>query len=123
MASTVVEEDIVGKVVQVKKKGKEGEYQAKVVQYKNKDYEVGKNYKDQVTVGKEYHFKLTKSEFNDKLYYWANLIEKGLKSEGDTPNQSETPAEDTLKKQVFKYLEGLDKDKKKAVINYLIERL
>lgn len=80
---TVVKEEVTAKVTEVSKRGREGSYKEKVVQFNGKDYTVGKNDKDKVKVGREYDFKLTKSEYNDKLYYWANLISEGSNDGGN----------------------------------------
>lgn len=119
MASTVVVEKVLAKVEEVNKRGKEGTYTAKVVKYNGKEHTVSKDDKDKVKAGVEYNFKLTKSEYNDKLYYWANLIEDKTSPESGSSEQSD----EDFKKKVFAYLDGLDKEKKKSVINYLLKKL
>lgn len=119
MASTVVVENVRAKVEEVSKRGKEGSYKAKVVKVNNKEWTISKDDKDRVNVGQEYDFKLSKSEYNDKLYYWANLIS----NESSDSGQSSIEVEDELKKKVFDYLNSLDKDKKKSVIDYLLKRI
>lgn len=118
MASTIVVEKILAKVEEVSKRGREGTYKAKVVKVNGKEWTISKDDKDSVEVGKEYNFKLSKSEYNDKLYYWANLIadEKPSASSNNT-------TDDDFKKQVFAWLSALDKDKKKSVITYLLEKI
>lgn len=118
MASTVVNESVMAKVEEVSKRGKEGNYSAKVVKVGGKEYTVSKDDKDKVKVGQEYEFKLTKSEYNDKLYYWANLIQK-------EQGQGQQPAanSDEFKKQVFSYLDGLSKEQKVLTIKYLVDRI
>lgn len=118
MASTVVVENVRAKVEEVSKRGKEGSYKAKVVKVNGKEWSVSKDDKDKVKVGQEYNFKLSKSEYNDKLYYWANLIAE----EGSGSGQSEID-DGEFKKKVFDWLSKLDKDKKKSVITYLLERI
>lgn len=118
MASTVVVESIRAKVEEVSKRGKEGSYKAKVVKVNGKEWSVSKDDKDKVKVGQEYDFKLSKSEYNDKLYYWANLISEGSSDSGQLEID-----EGEFKKKVFDWLSKLDKDKKKQVINYLLERI
>jgi hypothetical protein len=117
MASTVVYESVLAKVEEVSKRGKEGSYTAKVVKFNSKEYTVSKDDKDKVKVGQEYEFKLTKSEYNDKLYYWANLIQKENKQD----NQPGNP--DEFKKQVFAYLDNLPKEQKVLTIKYLVDRI
>lgn len=116
MASTTVVESIKAKVEEVSKKGREGSYKVKVVKANGKEWTVSKDDKDSVKVGQEYNFKLSKSEYNDKLYYWANL----LKSE-EAPEDGES--QDEFKSKVFKWLAALDTDQKKKVIVYLLERI
>jgi hypothetical protein len=118
MASTVVQESVVAKVEEVSKKGREGTYKAKVIKFNSKEYTVSKDDKEKVQVGQEYEFKLTKSEYNDKLYYWANLIQKEVKQD----SQSQVGSED-FKKQVFSYLDSLSKENKIATIEYLLRRI
>ena len=116
MASTVVNESIIAKVEEITKKGKEGSYKAKVVKVEGKDYTVSKNDSEKVKVGQEYEFKLTKSEYNDKLYYWANLIQK--ESQADN-----TKDQDEFKREVFAWLDSLPKEQRVATIKYLIDKL
>lgn len=118
MASTVVNESVVAKVEEVSKRGKEGNYTAKVVKFNSKEYTVSKDDKDKVKVGQEYEFKLTKSEYNDKLYYWANLVQKETKQD-----QQSGPSPDEFKKQVFAYLDSLPKEQKVLTIKYLVDRI
>ena len=116
MASTVVNDSVIAKVEEVSKRGREGSYTVKVVKVEGKEYTVSKDDKDKVKVGQEYEFKLTKSEYNDKLYYWANLIQKE-----DKPGQSSSS--DDFKKQVFNWLDNLPKEQKVKTIKYLIDQL
>ena len=118
MASTIVNEKVTAKVEEVSKRGKEGSFKVKVVKFNSKEYTVGKEDKDSVKVGQTYDFKLSKSEYNDKLYYWANLI-KQEQGEG-SPEEGEDQA---FKNQVFAYLKALPKDKKIATIEYILKTL
>lgn len=115
--STVINEDILAEVVEVTQRGRGGSYQNKVVQVNGKDHVVSKNDKDKVQVGKSYHFRLTKSEYNDKLYYWANLIED------KEPESSSEKSEDDFKRQAFAWMKKLDTEKKKEIIKYLLDRI
>ena len=117
MASTVVNESVVAKVEEVSKRGKEGNYTAKVVKFNSKEYTVSKDDKDKVKVGQEYEFKLTKSEYNDKLYYWANLVQK------ETKQDQQPEGSEDFKKQVFAYLDNLPKEQKVLTIKYLVDRI
>ena len=118
---TVVVEDSLAEVVLVEKRGKEGPYKAKVVKVNNKDWVVSKNDKDKVKVGQKYHFELSKSEYDDKLYYWANLIDGG---EGDDSKNSNSSVNDQdFKKKVFSWLNNLSPEEKKKTIIYLLEKL
>ena len=116
MASTVVNEGIRAKVEEVSKRGKEGSYTAKVVKVEGKEYTIGKDDKEKVKTGQEYEFKLTKSEYNDKLYYWANLIQKDSQ-----PAQAQNA--DEFKRQVFAWLDSLPKEQRVATIKYLVDQL
>ena len=120
MASTVVNEKVTAKVEEVSKRGKEGSYKVKVVKFNNKEYTVGKEDKDSVKVGQTYDFKLSKSEYNDKLYYWANLVKQEQSGDKAEEGGSEDQA---FKNQVFAYLKALPKDKKIATINYILNTL
>lgn len=117
MASTVVNESVIAKVEEVSKRGKEGSYTVKVVKFNSKEYTVSKDDKDKVKVGQEYEFKLTKSEYNDKLYYWANLVQK------ETKQDQQSGAQEDFKKQVFAYLDNLPKEQKVLTIKYLVDRI
>ena len=117
MASTVVNESVVAKVEEVSKRGKEGNYTAKIVKFNSKEYTVSKDDRDKVKVGQEYEFKLTKSEYNDKLYYWANLVQKENRQDNQSSNSDE------FKKQVFAYLDNLPKEQKVLTIKYLVDRI
>ena len=114
MASTVVNESIVAKVEEVSKRGKEGNYTAKVVKFNSKEYTVSKDDKDKVKVGQEYEFKLTKSEYNDKLYYWANLVQK--ESQGEQPDKTGITSKD-----FFGYWDNLPMDNQKKAFKYFFE--
>lgn len=116
--STVINEDVVAKVVQIEKRGKEGSYKELAVKVNGKDHVISKNDKSKVKVGQEYHFKLTKSEYNDKLYYWANLIDNNEDSGSGSSGEG-----DDFKKQVFSWLNKLSTEEKKKTISYLLERL
>lgn len=116
MASTVVSESITAKVEEVSKRGKEGSYKSKVVKFNNKEYTVSKDDKDKVKVGQEYLFKLTKSEYNDKLYYWANLIESDKKDEGESQGSSGITS-----KEFFDYWDSLPMDNQKKAFKYFFE--
>ena len=114
MASTVVEEKVSAKVVEVEKRGKEGKYKEKAVKYNDKTFIVSKKDKDSVKVGETYEFSLTKSEFNDKLYYWANLkIEK--KAEGEEPSKGMDS------KAFFDYWSTLPAENQKKAFKYFFE--
>ena len=117
MASTVVLESLSAKVEEVSKKGREGSYKVKVVKANGKEWSVSKDDKDKVQVGREYNFKLSKSEYNDKLYYWANLI----KSENTDIQDLEDG--DEFKQKVFSWLKNLSYEEKKKVIIYLIDKM
>lgn len=124
MASTTVKENYIGTVSLAERRGKEGKFQVKVVSYDGKDYEVGKTYKDQVEVGGEYVFNLSKSEYNDKLYYWANLVTKRSQDKpAENKSSSVNIGDDEAKKQAFNYLNSLDKEHKISVIKYLLDRI
>ena len=116
MASTVVQESIIAKVEEVSKRGKEGTYKVKVVKFNNKEYSVSKDDKDSVKVGQEYEFKLTKSEYNDKLYYWANLIETGKKESGESQSSPTFTSKD-----FFDYWDNLPMDNQKKAFKYFFE--
>lgn len=117
MASTAVKDNVVGQVIQVTRRGPQGQYKEKVVQYNGKDYVVGKNDRDEVEVGKKYTFNLFKSEYNDKLYYWANLAkDEDSGSMGDS-------SKDQRKKEGFSWLNSLTKEEKKKVIVYLLDKV
>lgn len=118
MASTAVKENVVGQVIQVTRRGPQGQYKEKVVQYNGKDYVVGKNDRDSVEVGKKYSFNLSKSEYNDKLYYWANLVKDEDSDEGGN-----SPSSDQRKKEGFSWLNSLTKEEKKKVIVYLLDKV
>ena len=118
MASTPVKENVVGQVIQVTRRGPQGQYKEKVVQYNGKDYVVGKNDRDSVEVGKKYSFNLSKSEYNDKLYYWANLVKDEDSDEGGN-----SPSSDQRKKEGFSWLNSLTKEEKKKVIIYLLDKV
>lgn len=118
MASTAVKENVVGQVIQVTRRGPQGQYKEKVVQYNGKDYVVGKNDRDSVEVGKKYSFNLSKSEYNDKLYYWANLVKDENSDEGGN-----SPSSDQRKKEGFSWLNSLTKEEKKKVIIYLLDKV
>lgn len=118
MASTPVKENVVGQVIQVTRRGPQGQYKEKVVQYNEKDYVVGKNDRDSVEVGKKYSFNLSKSEYNDKLYYWANLVKDEDSDEGGN-----SPSSDQRKKEGFSWLNSLTKEEKKKVIVYLLDKV
>lgn len=118
MASTPVKENVICQVIQVTRRGPQGQYKDKAVQYNGKDYIVGKNDRDDVEVGKKYSFNLSKSEYNDKLYYWANLIkDKVSNEEGNSSNR------DQRNKEGFSWLNSLTKDEKKKVIIYLLDKV
>ena len=116
MASTVVAEKVLAKVVEVTKRGKEGSYQEKVVEYNGKNYSVGKNSKDKVKVGQEYEFKLSKSEYNDKLYYWANLLE-----ENQSSSESSGKSGELTSKEFFDYWDNLPAENQKKAFKYFFE--
>lgn len=118
MASTPVKENVVCQVIQVTRRGSQGQYKDKAVQYNGKDYIVGKNDRDDVEVGKKYSFNLSKSEYNDKLYYWANLVKGEDSSEGGN-----SPSKDQRKKEGFSWLNSLTKEEKKKVIVYLLDKV
>ena len=120
MASTVVNENVTAKVEEVSKRGKEGNYTEKVVKFEGKDYTVSKGDREKVKTGSEYSFKLTKSEYNDKLYYWANLI---VKEDKKTQESGDHKDPDEIKKQAFAWLNGLSKEEKVAVVKYLVDRI
>lgn len=118
MASTPVKENVICQVIQVTRRGPQGQYKDKAVQYNGKDYIVGKNDRDDVEVGKKYSFNLSKSEYNDKLYYWANLVkDKVSNEEGNSSNG------DQRKKEGFSWLNSLTKEEKKKVIIYLLDKV
>lgn len=117
MASTPIKENVVGQVVQVTRRGPQGQYKEKVVQYNGKDYVVGKNDRDSVEVGGKYTFNLSKNEYNDKLYYWANLVK-----EGGSDNKDDS-SKDQRKKEGFSWLNSLTKEEKKKVIVYLLDKI
>lgn len=115
--SNVVNENVSLKVGEQTKKGKEGSYVEKVVEFNGKKYVLGKADKDKVKVGETYDFKLVKSEFNDKLYYWANLVNQ---------KKEEAPANtgtDEFKTKVFSYLKKLDREKQIATVKYILDNL
>ena len=115
MASNVVEEKVSLQVVEVEKRGKEGKYKEKAVKYKDKTYTVGKKDKDSVKVGKTYEFTLTKSEYNDKLYYWANLVEsEGKKEEGSSSSNMDSKA-------FFDYWAKLSPENQKKAFKYFFD--
>lgn len=118
MASTPVKENVVCQVIQVTRRGPQGQYKDKAVQYNGKDYIVGKNDRDEVEVGKEYSFNLSKSEYNDKLYYWANLVK-----DEDSSKRSNSSSSDQRKKEGFSWLNSLTKEEKKKVIIYLLDKV
>lgn len=118
MASTPVKENVICQVIQVTRRGPQGQYKDKAVQYNGKDYIVGKNDRDDVEVGKKYSFNLSKSEYNDKLYYWANLVKEEVSNgEGNSSNR------DQRKKEGFSWLNSLTKEEKKKVIIYLLDKV
>ena len=118
MASTPVKENVVCQVIQVTRRGPQGQYKDKAVQYNGKDYIVGKNDRDEVEVGNEYSFNLSKSEYNDKLYYWANLVK-----DEDSSKRSNSSSSDQRKKEGFSWLNSLTKEEKKKVIIYLLDKV
>lgn len=118
MASTSVKENVVCQVIQVTRRGPQGQYKDKAVQYNGKDYIVGKNDRDEVEVGKEYSFNLSKSEYNDKLYYWANLVK-----DEDSGKRGNSSSGDQRKKEGFSWLNSLTKEEKKKVIVYLLDKV
>ena len=116
MASTVVNESVIAKVEEVSKRGKEGTYKSKVVKVNGKEYTVGKDDKDKVKVGQEYEFKLSKSEYNDKLYYWANLVESDKKDQGESQG-----SQSITSKEFFDYWDNLPMDNQKKAFKYFFE--
>lgn len=118
MASTPVKENVVCQVIQVTRRGPQGQYKDKAVQYNGKDYIVGKNDRDDVEVGKKYSFNLSKSEYNDKLYYWANLVK-----DEDPDERGNSSSKDQRKKEGFSWLNSLTKEEKKKVIVYLLDKV
>lgn len=118
MASTPVKENVVCQVIQVTRRGPQGQYKDKAVQYNGKDYIVGKNDRDDVEVGKQYSFNLSKSEYNDKLYYWANLVK-----DEDSDERGNSSSKDQRKKEGFSWLNSLTKEEKKKVIVYLLDKV
>lgn len=118
--SKVVKENVKAKVVTVTKRGREGQYKAKAIQVDGKDWMIGKRDDDKVKVGNEYLFNLVKNEYNDKLYYFANLVKDGE----DGGEEDSTSGEDeNFKKRVFGWIRTLSFEEKKKLFNYLFDIL
>lgn len=118
--SVIVKEKVVLVVGEQTRRGKEGQYTEKVVECEGKKYTIGKYSKDKVEIGKTYSFDLSKSEYNDKLYYWANLSNNRGES---VPKSAMDVNSDEFKRSVFNYLKGLDRDKQIATIKYILDNL
>jgi hypothetical protein len=118
--STIIREKVILLVEEQTRKGKEGQYTERVVECEGKKYTIGKNSRDKVEVGKTYEFNLSKSEYNDKLYYWANLAN----SKKEQPPKPSVDTDSTeFKNQVFSYLRGLDRQKQIATVKYILDNL
>lgn len=116
MASTLIEESVRLTVEEVEKRGKEGRYKEKAVKYSGKTYTVSKNDRDSVKVGKAYNFSLSKSEYNDKLYYWANLVKDESSEKGGEGSSSEGMDS----KLFFDYWNGLTAERQMKALKYFI---
>lgn len=121
MAETI-EESVRLVVEEEERKGRNGKYSVKIVRYKGKVWTVGKKETDKVDVGGKYEFKLVKNEYNDQIYYWANLAETD--DDGDeTPNKSKPSDFDKVKKDFIKYFESQSLEKQKQILGVLLEKL
>lgn len=107
------------KVEEEKRKGRNGDYTTKVVKDQGKTWTVSKKDQDAVKVGYTYDFSLAKSEYNDSIYYWANL----LSSSDVRSEESSSSSSKITNKEVVAYFNALDKDAKKKMIAYLVEQL
>ena len=113
-------ESIVLKVEEETRKGRNGDYTVKVVKSQEKTWTVGKKDVDLVKVGQTYTFNLQKSEYNDTIYYWANLTKDQKASVSEEASSSSTKI---TNKDVVAYFDSLDKEAQKSMIWYLIERV
>lgn len=107
-----------------KRKGRNGDYTVKVVKHNGKSWTVGKKGQDKVEVGGTYPFKLEKSEYNDQIYYWANLIEDETEKPDKKPEQKpEQPSSAITNTQFVAYFKSLDKEKKITALKYLLDQM
>lgn len=106
-------------VEEEKRKGRSGDYTVKVVKSQGKTWTVGKKDQENVKVGQEYTFSLQKSEYNDSIYYWANLA----KDDSKKGEEGSSNSAGITNKDVVSYFKALDKDAQKKMIAYLVDLL
>ena len=99
-----------------------GKVDRKVVKHNGKIWTVGKKGRDKVEVGKSYNFDLEKSEYNDKIYYWANLVESETNSNTGDGSTSASD-EKTVKSNFMTWFDSQSQNKKIEVITVLLGHL
>lgn len=124
MAADTIVESVELEVQSEKRKGQGGkDYDTLFVEHKGKKWTIGKKSADHVKKGNTYDFNLQKSEWNDKIYYWANLNE-----DVDDKSEKKDKADDDKKDssngvtntQVVEYFKALPMSKKISMLQYLL---
>lgn len=120
MAADTIVESIELMVESEKRKGQGGkEFNTLIVKHNGKIWTVGKKSADSVKEGETYNFNLQKSEWKDKIYYWANLNNSDEKPKKENNIENGTACEIT-NTRVVEYFKKLTLQKKLRMLQYLI---
>lgn len=121
MAADTIVESIQLEVLSEKRKGQGGkDYETLYVEYNGKKWTVGKKSSDRVKRGEKYDFNLQKSEWKDKIYYWANLNDDSGSEEAPRKDEPSQGPGEVTNTQIVEYFRALSLEKKLRMLQYLI---